>query len=321
MLSRVASSIYWTARYLERAENVARFLAVNDDLTLSATSDNSNNHDSDNMWLPLIQTSGDYESFSEHYDQVDRESVIAFLSFDRFSTNSILSCVRLARENARSVRESISHDMWQAMNELYLDVLEASNVRDMQDAAIADFVDRVKSGCTLVQGVTSATLSRNEAWNWWRIGSMIERADKTSRILDVKYFFLLPSVRDVGGNRDRLQWISLLNSASALQMFQQTGWELEPSAVARFLLFDPRFPRSLLYCINVADDSLHVITGQRSGTYSNAAEQTLGKIRAELSYADIEHVIADGLHEYLDSLQQAFNHIDDLLNQQYFTLS
>ena len=288
---------------------------MNQDLTLSTGADSSE------LWLPLVQTSGEHASFMERHDEVNQDSVVSFLGYDSASPNSIMSCLHMARENARSVREAISHDMWLAINELYLEVRQASKAADSDDVAVMKFSDRVKSGCTLVQGITDATLSRNEAWRWWRIGCMLERADKTSRILDVKYFMLLPSVSDVGGNRDQVQWISLLNSASALQMFQQSRSDLLPAEVAKFLLYEHRFPRSVVYALNAADESLHAITGTPLGAYSHAAEQELGRLRAELSFADIERVIGDGLHEYLDDIQQRLNSIDDLLNTHYFILT
>ncbi|NEQ78637.1 MAG: alpha-E domain-containing protein, partial [Okeania sp. SIO2C9] len=261
-----------------------------------------------------------YAVFEEKNDTVDQDSVVTFLGYDRESPNSIISCLRQARENARSVREVISHDMWQAINELYLDVRQAAKKADTDDVAVMKFSDNVKAGCTLVHGITDATLSRNEAWRWWRIGSMLERADKTTRILDVKYFMLLPSLTEVGGNRDRVQWLSLLSSASALQMFQQSRSPFRPAESANFLLFDHDFPRSVVYCIAMADDSLHAITKTPHGSFCHPAEQALGKLRAQLNYADIEDVISSGLHEYLDTMQTTLNQIDDMLNQHYFHL-
>lgn len=312
MLSRVAYNIYWAARYLERAENVARFLAVNQDLSLEAQADESL------QWSPLINTTGDQDLYADRHGAITRDQAIRFLAFDRRYANSIISSLWLARENARSVRNILSRDMWLRINALYLEVQALTKTRDTEDSAVVAFSELVKLGCITVQGVTDATMSRTEAWHWWRIGSLLERADKTSRILDVKYFMLLPSPQDIGTNIDHAQWIALLDSASAAQMFRQSGRALKPTEIAGFLILDQTFPRAIAHSIAEADNSLHAITGTPAGQFTNEAERSLGRLRAELCYADIERIIDDGLHEYLDDRQQALNDIDRLLAAHYF---
>ena len=191
MLSRVADSIYWMSRYVERAENVARFVDVNLNLMLDAPSG------ADQQWSPLVNTTGDHADFEKRYGQATQQNVIGFLTFDRDNPNSMISCLRSARENARSVREIISSEMWLQLNQFYLMVNEAASSGKGVESP-HDFYSQVKLSSQLFTGVTDATMTHGEAWHFCRLGRKLERADKTSRILDVKYFILLRSVADVG---------------------------------------------------------------------------------------------------------------------------
>lgn len=312
MLSRMAFNIYWSGRYLERAENVARFLAVNQDLSLEA------HMDPVDMWQPLIQTTGDESVYGDFYDALERDDIIRFLAYDRNYASSICSSLRLARENARAVRHVLSKEMWLHMNALYLDIQEFAERSSCDEESLLAFLERVRNGCIGVHGMAQATMSRGEAWYWWQIGSMVERADKTSRILDVKYFMLLPSPQDVGTNIDYLQWIALLDSASASQMFRQTGHALNPAAVAAYLVLDQRFPRSLAYTMTKADYSLHAVTGTPQGQFCCDAERAVGRLRSELCFADIDAIIDSGLHEYLDGFQGSLNQVDQMLYTDFF---
>ena len=191
MLSRVADSIYWMSRYVERAENVARFLDVNENLTLGE------GVDLDEQWAPLVYTTGDQERFAELYGEYRRDAVLRFLAFDPRNPNSILSCVAAARENARSVRESITGAMWEQVNKFHLMVKSAvQNPRFLAEPN--QFCDMVKHASHSLVGTTDATMSHNDGWHFSRIARLLERADKTSRILDVQYYHLLPDVADVG---------------------------------------------------------------------------------------------------------------------------
>ncbi|MCS6815401.1 MAG: alpha-E domain-containing protein, partial [Cyanobacteria bacterium] len=206
MLSRVADSIFWLNRYVERAENVARFVDVN----LTMLMDNPTS--SDQQWEPIVLTTGDLPLFQERYGSATAEKVIQFLTFDDDYANSILSCLRAARENARSIREIISSEMWQQVNSFYLMVKGAAD-RPLESPS--EFFTNVKLASHLFQGLMDATMSHNEGWHFGQIGRLLERADKTTRILDVKYFILLPSPNYVGTTLDELQWMALLKSASA----------------------------------------------------------------------------------------------------------
>ena len=227
MLSRVAAAIYWSARYVERAENVARFIDVNLNLMLDTPAHQRGN------WQSLVMTTGDQAWFETHYGKATPEAVTRFLTFDPEYPNSILACVTKARENARTVREIISREMWQELNEFYLMVSQAARPK-VSPEEFSEFYARVKRAGIYFEGVTNATLSRGETWHFARLGRMLERADKTSRILDVKYFLLLPPGSGVGTTIDQLGWTALLNSASALQMYRQHHHLTSPATVAKF---------------------------------------------------------------------------------------
>jgi uncharacterized alpha-E superfamily protein len=313
MLSRVADSIYWMNRYVERAENVARFIDVNLNLLLDTSSITTQ------QWLPLVLTMGGLTEFQERYGEATQENVIQFLTFDRDYGNSIISCLCQARENARSIREIISSEMWEQINEFYFQVQSAAQM-PVGTLNWSDFFNQVKLASHLFNGITAATMTRNEGWHFGQMGKYLERADKTSRILDVKYFILLPSAQDVGTTLDDLQWMALLRSASAYEMYRKTSHRpINPNSVAEFLLLDREFPRSIWFCIKSAEQSLYQITGTPAGTWGIPIERHFGKLRADLDYTAMDEVIQMGLHEFLDRLQSRLNDLDRQIFDTFLT--
>ena len=312
MLSRVADAIYWMSRYVERAENIARVVDVNLHLALDFPEANS-------QWEPLIETTGDSELFKKKNKAATRDEVLSFLSFDKDSPNSILCCLAHARENARSVREIISSEMWEQVNRAYLMVNEAARSNAFIDSP-HDFFTAVKQASHTFVGTTYLTMSHNEAWHFGRLGRLLERADKTSRILDVKYFFLLPHAQDVGTTIDELQWAAVLRSASAIEMYRKRHGGITPAKVVEFLMLGRRFPRSVRYCVNKSERSLHAITGTPLGTWTNQAERELGRVAAELAYADPQEMMKRGLHEQIDSIQTQLNVIGDAVYSTFFAM-
>lgn len=310
MLSRVAECLYWMARYVERAENVARFVDVNQQLTIAL-------QDSDHQWDPLVSVTGDQDAFRERYDRASRPNVVQFLVFDAEYPNSILSCLRSARENARTVRENISTPIWEEINKGYLEVKEAAG-----DEAILErpyeFLANVRRISQTLVGLSETTLSYGEAWHFMRLGRLLERADKTSRILDVKYFILLPSPEDVGSPLDVVQWSALLNSASALEMYRKRHGRIRPEQVVDFLMFDPMFSRSIRFCLVRAEKSLHAITDSAEGTFVNTAEKLLGRVRSRLEFTSVDEVFQRGLHEFVDELQVQLNDVGGAIRECFF---
>ncbi len=313
MLSRAAESIYWMSRYLERAENVARFIEVNCHLMLDLPVE------AKGQWEPLVLTTGDQDLFYENYATDNQASVIDFLTFSPINPNSIISCLQNARENARSIREIISPEMWEQINKFYLQVQNIDKPQ-AQDTPHTYFTDIIMAS-HLFTGIQRNTMSHNEAWQFAQLGRDLERADKTSRILDVKYFFLLPEVDDVGTPFDNIQWSALLKSASALEMYRKQYGPIDPHNVVDFLLLNREFPRAIRYCLSRANQSLHTISGTPESSFQNTSEQVLGRLLAELDYTSIDEIITRGLHEYLDAFQTRLNRLDNAIFETFFATS
>ncbi len=312
MLSRVADSIYWLNRYIERAENVARFIDVNLNLMLDLPAGVPP------QWKPLISVTGDIDRFNSRYDKTNSDNVIQFLTFDEDYNNSIISCLQKARENARSIREVISSEMWEEVNSFYLMIKEASCTKSF--STLPKFFSQVKMASHRFAGVMDATMSHNEGWHFGQIGRLLERADKTTRILDVKYFLLLPSAEWVGTPLDRIQWMSLLRSASAYEMYRKCQHYITPSCVAEFLILDRQFPRSIHFCLWQTEQCLHEITQTPAGYWCNGAERALGRLCSQLSYMTIEDIIQSGLHEFLDRMQSSLNQVGNEIHTAFFAI-
>jgi len=310
MLSRVASSIYWMNRYVERAENVARFIDVSSHLLLDLP-DWFNE-----QWAALVRITGDYEDFQTRYPEASREAVIEFLAFDRANPNSIISCVHAARENARTTREILSSETWEAINEFYLNMQSAVGKKNRP----YDFFRSVRQAGHLIEGAQAETMSRGEAWHFGRMGRMLERADKTTRILDIKYFLLLPNVRDVGRPIDDLQWGAVLRSASAFEMYRKEFGRIAADDIVRFLVLDPEFPRSVRFCLHEAERALHAVSGSPERRFQNNAERILGRLVAGLDYTDEDEIVETGLHEFLDQTQDQINSIGNAIYETFFAL-
>lgn len=311
MLSRVAESIYWMARYIERAENVARIMDANYHMILDLPAGIGE------QWEPLVVTTGDEELFEELYDSYTRENVVQFLTFDTRNANSILSCLQGARENARSVREWISSEMWQQVNTFYLMLKEASR----HDGVIElphDFFGEIMLASHQFAGLAENTMTHGEGWEFARLGRMLERADKTARIIDVKYFILLPSVEYVGMPYDHILWGSILRSASAFEMYRKCYGEIAPDRIIEFLILDAEFPRAIHHCVLTAEKALRNISGTVHGRFTNPAEKSLGRLLADLNYTQLDEIKAQGLHEFIDNLQTRLNQVGQAIFETFF---
>ncbi len=307
MLSRVAHSLYWMSRYIERAENTARLLEVN----LQFLVDFQNVADSklNQHWESLILSTGDEESFAKLYDTADSRTVTEFLAFDLKNPNSIFSCVYAARENARMIRDQISVEMWAAINELHLFLKSRTTAAVWADSP-TEFFGQIKQASHLFQGLTASTYSRSEGWEFIEFGKYLERADKTTRILDVKYHILLPSATDVGGAVDTAQWQAVLRSASALEAYRRYHVrEILPWKAAEFLIFSDSFPRSLHFCVAQVDDFLRRILGETGVRPQSEAGRASRRLLTELQSLTITEVLDQGLHEFLTEIQTALDTI------------
>jgi len=298
-------------RYIERAENVARFVDVVRHLVLDLPDE------AGNQWESLVKAAGDTEPFEQRYGEATMENVIRYLTFDRENPDSILSCLWSARENARSVRDAISSEMWEQINRSYLMVKDAqAGARVEEDPAA--FFSHFKKSCHLFVGIADSTMTHGEGWHFARMGRLIERADMTSRMIDVKYYILLPRLDYVGSPYDSLQWAALLRSISALEMYRKQYQQIIPKHVARFLILDRQFPRSMRFCLIKAEESMSAITGTPQATFSNLAEQRVGRLRSEMDYANIEDIFEIGLHEYIDAFQGNLNELGHAVYETFF---
>jgi len=320
MLSRVAESIYWINRYVERAENVARFVHVNLHLELDVpVLDDASNALASAQWQPLIWTTGDEKIFVANYPEFSRENVIKFLTFDDNNPNSILSCVTRARENARQVRGCIDLEAWEHLNRFY-HMLGSADARRRAAESPYDFYSEIRQASYLFEGIAEATMSRGEEWHFLKLGRYLERADQTSRILDVKYFILLPDPADVGSVVDDLLWGALLRSVSGYEMFRRRHGRILPDKVVEFLVLDREFPRAVLASLLRAEESLLAVSGTPMGSFRNDAERRLSRLRSGIAYASVQEIIAQGLHEFLDGLQTGLLEAGDAISATFFAL-
>lgn len=315
MLSRVANSVYWMHRYIERAENYARFMSVNFNLALDLPPN------VDQQWEPLLIATADDKLFAKYYKEASRENVIQFMTFDKRNPNSIVACLSNARENARTIREAISKEMWEHLNQFYLMVRDTAPKQQWGQSQTQSFFAEIRNGTQLFYGIIDATITRNEAWHFGRLGRFLERADKTSRFLDVKYFTLLPEVDAIGSTLDLMIWSAVLKSVSAYNMHRQQYRSLTPSSIVEFLILDKMFPRAAAHCIRQAELSLYEISGNNiAHGFGNSAERTLSKLRTDIEFTVTKDIFKAGLHQYLDQFQIRTNEAGKAIFETYFDL-
>ena len=316
MLSRVANSLYWMSRYIERAENIARIVDVN--LLLLLDFRNLDDQRLAQYWTPIVQSTGDESLFQQWYAEANGRTVTDFLTFRADNPNSILNSIAQARENARMVRDQITIEMWEEINRLYL-FLRSPRAREVWKASPHEFFQEVKSSSLHLQGLTDATIPHTEGWNFMLAGKFLERADKTTRILDVRHARLPakglpPPVQQA----DALEWAAVLRSCSAWDAYGQVyAAEVNPRHVVEFLLLSNDFPRSVRFCLAAFDAALRRISGVSDRRFNNDAEKLSGRLLAEIQFSAVDDIFLHGFHDYLDLLQQRFNAIGEALFAAY----
>jgi uncharacterized alpha-E superfamily protein len=315
MLSRVADSLYWMARYMERVENNARILDVNLQVTLD--SEDSGPESEREAWQAILATLEDQKQFTALHATIDADSVCTFVTFAQENPNSIWSSVAAARENARTVREYISSEMWERINALYL-WLKDEKTRDLAGSNGIDFYRQVVDRCHQFHGTTDQTLTHGEGWDILQVGKYIERADNASRLLDLKYHILLPRGEQVGGTVDTVQWQAVLRSCSAFEAYRKIyRGQVTPWSVAEFIILHDEFPRSIRFSVDAMDRALHRISGCNRVHFANEAERLSGRLCSELNYTTIVEIFEVGLHEYLDGIQKRLIEIGEATHRQY----
>lgn len=316
MLSRVANSLYWMSRFVERAENIARLVDVNLQLLLDFRK--LNDAAVSGHWLPIVQSTGDEEQFRAHHARATGQSVTEFMVFQPENPNSIVSAITQARENARMVRDQITTEYWEELNRLYL-FLTSPRARRLWSTSPYEFFREIKTGSLLLQGLFDATTVRNEGWIFVQLGRFIERADKTSRILDVRHASLpAGGAAPAPAAIDALGWSAVLRSCSAWDAYKALhGAEVHPVLVAEFLLLSDDFPRAVRFCVRHLNQALRRLSGVREGRYSNEAEKIAGRLLAQLQFDGREEILGVGLHRYIDELQAELNAIGEAIFQVY----
>lgn len=309
MLGKTAGGLYWMFRYLERAENTARLIEAGFRIALTRSTD------AEAEWKSVIVTSAVQAGYDAKFDTYDSANVVNFLLRDPDNANSVLSVIKSARDNARLVRTALTTEVWSAVNEtwmLFTDVLK----EPIKEVDLPQVLATIRQQSALVRGALVGTTLRNDTFHFCRIGTYIERADNTARIIDVKYFSLLPTTAMVGGRLDNVQWETLLRSVSAHRSFR---WAVEEDytapAVANFLILDSRMPRSLSFCArelvwtlgNLAEDY-----GDRMPCHDLA--DALG---ARLKNRDIGSIFDEGLHEFLNCIITETANLGHQVEQDY----
>ncbi|MDP4623935.1 MAG: alpha-E domain-containing protein [Akkermansiaceae bacterium] len=317
MLSRVANTLYWMMRYVERADNLARLIDVNEQLLLDFESLDSQRLSG--FWLPIILSTGDESAFSELYDEASSDNVISFLTEDTRNPNSIFSCISLARENARTIRDQLSDELWEEINALYLFAKSDEALKLLEDDP-PQFYDIVRRSSMTVLGISASTTARDAVWDFKTLGRYIERADKTTRFLDISTYFPKGATGIDLSSPGVLHWSAILSSCGAMGAFRATGLEINARTVMEFLIYSPDFPRSVRYCISKINATLHRISGASHGTFSTEAERETGKMLASLSFGDPADVLEIGLHNFLDEIQATLNKIAEEVFATYVLL-
>lgn len=296
MLARTAENLFWLARYIERTDYVSRLLQVANRV---GETHFGGGFDSGTEWHSTIVAAGCEPAFYAKYETATEAHVTSFLIADMDNPSSILSCLETARRNARSVRTALTSDMWDAVNGTWLG-LRDFNLARLDIARVAEFLDWTKERAGLFHGTYTNSMLRKDSFYFTRLGSVLERADNTARILDVKYHILLPRPDHVGGVLDYYQWAALLRVVSALRAYHAIyPGRIQADRVAELLMLKPELPRSLVYCYEQVNRTLELI---QEGPRQSEAHRMAGALHAQMRYARTEDIFAKGLHEYLTDL-------------------
>jgi uncharacterized alpha-E superfamily protein len=313
LLARSAENIFWLARYVERAENLARILDVN--ATFSRDSRGVRN------WLPVLQLNTDEERFFERHASASADVVLRFYVTDRTNPTSIASAIGNARANARALRPLLSREMWSQLN-VFHNWVAALDDTDLASSHLTRRLGEIKEACQTHTGITDGTLHRDQGWYFYWLGRYLERADQTTRLLDIKYHLLLPRASDVGSSIDIGQWNALLRSAAGYHPYRRVErGGVTPAGVAGFLLLNPNFPRSVLLCASEADRLLGELRSRYGLKGGSDAAEELGALRASLGALTIGEILGQGLHEFLDLVQRRLIAVTQDLSTAFFSIN
>lgn len=298
MLGKTAGGLYWMFRYLERSENTARLIEAGQRIALTRSSS------ADDEWAGVLQSAGAFAGYLVAYgEEVTRDGAIDWMLRDKDNPSSVLNMAEAARNNAKTVRTALTREVWESINENWMTLKEAL-ARKIPERDLPEVLTLIRQRSAFVRGAMHGTMLRNDIYNFARIGTFIERADNTARILDVKYYVLLPSAMAVGTNIDNVQWQTILRSVSAEGGFQMTyGQDARPREIAQFLMLDKRMPRSLAFCMDKIRDNLGYLVadyGRRLPCHDLCDRLALNT----MSHS-IDQIIEMGLHEFITDFLKA----------------
>ncbi|PTD95261.1 alpha-E domain-containing protein [Pseudothauera lacus] len=304
MLSRTADHLYWMARYMERAENIARILDVNHRMSMMPQSAVQQ----EQAWGATLRIMGLEGAYYRSHGELSADNVLAFMVFDAENPSSVRNCLRAARENAHAVRGTLTSELWETTNGTWLKMRDFTPEM-LADSGAGEFFEWVKYRSHLSRGVTIGTMLQDESLRFIRLGTFLERADNTARILDVKYQLLLPAGEVEGGAADYHQWSALLRSVSAFEVYRKVYRDLiTPSRVAELLLLRVDMPRSIARCLKEVYSNLQAVANDHSAE----TERRAGELEAQLRFGRIDDIVRDGLHNYVVRL---LSRVQDLGNR------
>ncbi len=309
MLGKTANGLFWMFRYIERAENIARLVDAGLRMALTRTTPDGDE------WTSLLATAGAKQAFDEKHDEANTANVVDFLLRDRDNPSSVRANIEAARSNARLVRTAVTREVWESINQCWM--ITGDVLRDrIKDAELPEILGKIRQEGGLIRGALHGTMLRNEHYDFARLGTFVERADNTARILDVKYYVLLPSIAYVGSTLDNVQWESILRSVSAQRSYR---WiydaEYQPSNIADFLILNGRMPRSLAFSYRKINSNLGYLAQEHEKTHPchQTAQRNLDRLK-DRSIADIFEV---GLHEFLRDFIQDNNRLSSEIAEAY----
>jgi len=309
MLGKTAGGLFWMFRYLERSENTARLVEAGFRMSLTRSTS------AEDEWMSVIQTAGVQAGFLSRHDKADSGTVIDFLLRDRNNSSSVISVVEGARNNARLVRTALTREVWEATNECWL-ALKDALARPVREQDLPETLALIRQQSALVRAALHGTMLRNEIYDFARLGTFLERADNTARILDVKYYVLLPSAMHVGSSLDNVQWETILRSVSAQRAYRWLNdGDVNSRGIAEFLILDRRLPRSLTFCYTKIVDNLAYLAddyGERLPCH-DTAEGVLDRLRSN----SVDMIFDKGLHEFLEGFIRDNNMLGGQIEQDY----
>lgn len=311
LLSRYAECIFWLARYVERAENLARILDVNETFSRDRTGEHN--------WLPIVQLNADDTRFFAKHQAASTAAVLDFYVTDAENPSSIVFAVKAARENARTLRPLISTEMWVHLNKFH-SKMTALQPRSFGPGELTRLFGEIKEACQTHTGITEGTFYRDQGWYFYQLGRYLERVDQTTRLLDIKYHSLLPRGADVGSPIDASQWNALLRSAAGYHAYLRTNTGgLTPAGVAGFLLLNRRFPRSTFLCVRQVENLLTEMKSRYMLRGGSKAAERLDELRSVMSTSTIESILSSGLHEFLDGVQRQLIEVTSEIAADFFS--